>query len=195
MSASVAAVLFAAAITPGPNNLVVMNAASRGNVTAAAAPIAGIVIGTMGMVLSVRFGLDATLMYWPMATEVLRYVGAVLLLYLAARTVIGGWTAPADRGSPSPTRRTFVPMLLLQIVNPKTWVLAPTVSATHVATGGPLAVLVLLTAIVPSACLAVWTIAGRALAPLLARTVLRRAFVLVMAGVLASFAIVLAISG
>lgn len=63
------------------------------------------------------------------------------------------------------------------------------------ATGGPLAVLVLLTAIVPSACLAVWAIAGRALAPLLARTVPRRAFVLVMAGVLASFAIVLAISG
>ena len=122
LSASVAAVLFAAAITPGPNNLVVMDAASRGRLVSAVPPIAGIVIGTVGMVLAVRFGLDATVAQWPTASSALRYVGAALLLYLASRTVIGGWTATssADRRSSSLPSGTFLAMLLLQIVNPKT---------------------------------------------------------------------------
>lgn len=189
--------LFAAAITPGPNNLIVMDAASRGKLIAAAPLIAGIVAGTVGMVLAVRFGLDAALAQWPTTSDVLRYTGAALLLYLAARTVIGGWAAraTADPANPPPARGAFLPMLFLQIVNPKTWVLAATVSAAHAAAGGPLAVLVLLTATVPAACLFVWAAAGRALAPLMARTVLRRAFALMMGGVLAGFAVALAISG
>ncbi|MEL7151932.1 MAG: LysE family transporter [Pseudomonadota bacterium] len=182
MSASVAAMLFAAATTPGPNNLVVTDAASQGKLTSVAAPIAGIVIGTLGMVLSIRFGLDAALTQWPTATGMQRYIGAALLPSLAARSVIGGWKATAYLGNPSPARGSFFAMLLLQIGNPKTWVLAATVSAAHVTTGGSLAVLVLLTASVPATCLTVWAIAGRALAPFLARTMPRRAFALMMGG-------------
>ena len=195
MTLSVAALLFAAAITPGPNNFIVMNAASRGKLIAVAAPIAGIVTGTLGMVLSIRLGLDAALAQWPNAQDALRYVGAALLLYLAARAVIGGWTISADRGSSSNIGDTFLPMLLLQIVNPKTWVLAATVSTAHAAASNSLAVLALLIVTVPTICLAVWAIAGRALAPIMARSVPRRAFALSMGGALACFAIVLAISG
>lgn len=49
MTTSVAAILFTAAITPGPNNFVVMDTAARSRLAAAAAPIAGIVLGTLAL--------------------------------------------------------------------------------------------------------------------------------------------------
>lgn len=51
MSASIAFILFAAAITPGPNNLVVLDVARR-NFFATLAPIAGIVLGTLALILA-----------------------------------------------------------------------------------------------------------------------------------------------
>ncbi|MER0240223.1 hypothetical protein [Fulvimarina sp. MAC8] len=96
-------------------------------------------------------------------------------------------------GEPDPAYGTFIPVLLLQIVNSKTWVFAATNSAAHVATGGSLAILVALTATVPAACLAVWAVAGRAIAPLMERALPRRMFAALMGSVLAGFAVALVV--
>lgn len=190
MSASVAAVLFAAAITPGPNNLIVMDAAARGRLSSALPPIAGIVLGTIGIVLVVRFGLDTVMARWPGASDPLRYLGAGLLLYLAIRMVLAGWRAAGpDQAKPPSSGGTFLSLVALQIANPKTWVLATTVSTTHAAQGdGSLAVLIALTAAVPALCLSAWALAGRSLVPLLQRSVPRCVFAVTMGSILAGFA-------
>ena len=122
MSASVAAVLFVAAITPGPNNVVVMDVSARSRLAAAAAPIAGIVLGTLVLVIAVRFGLGAVLDGWEHGRTVLRFAGAGLLAFLAIRVLLGAWTNGTKPGRPPPshTAGLFAAMLTLQIVNPKT---------------------------------------------------------------------------
>ena len=128
MIGSIAAVLFAAAITPGPNNLVVMSAAARGGLRGAGAPIAGIVAGTLVLVLAVQLGLNAVLAQWPAAVHVFRILAAGLLFYIGVRIVLSGWADKRaslqgdGRGLPLESMKLLVAMLALQIVNPKTWV-------------------------------------------------------------------------
>ena len=67
--------------------------------------------------------------------------------------------------------------------------------AAHAAQGGgSLAVLFALTVTVPTACLAVWAVASRGLAVLMARTVPRRVFAIAMGSVLTGFAVALVVS-
>ena len=74
--------------------------------------------------------------------------------------------------------------------------LAATVGVAHAAVGDEsLTVLVALTTTVPTACLMAWAVAGRALAPLMARTLPRRVFAVLMGSVLASFAAALVVWG
>ncbi len=199
MSASVATVLFVAAITPGPNNIVVMDVAARSRLTAALAPIAGIVMGTLGLVIAIHFGLEAILDRWEHGSIVLRIVGAGLLVFLAIRLVQGGWSgnAEVERNQPSPsTVGLFIAMLTLQIVNPKTWVLALTVNAAHAsAVNSSILPLVGLIIVIPTVCLLIWAVAGRTLQPALARPLARRAFVIAMGAILLMFAGALAIGG
>ena len=189
MSVAATAILFAAAITPGPNNFVVMDVAGRDRPTAVAATIGGIVAGTLALVVGVWFGLDALLARWPAGDLVLRLAGFGLLVYLALRTVLAGWSD--DAASQASSRRQghlFPVMLLLQLVNPKTWVLAMAVVAVH--GDAPLPTLLSLVVTVPTACLLVWAAAGRALASVLARPKVRKVFAAVMGSALLAFAIV-----
>ena len=195
MIASVAAILFAAAITPGPNNLVVMDA-GRGGLRAALAPIAGVVLGTLGLVFAVRFGLGAAMAARDRAEDALRVAGAALLFYLALRTMIGGWARPAATRPPQADGALFASMLALQLVNPKTWVLATAVAAAHAArAGASLGGLAVLAVVVPTGCLLVWAIAGRGLGHLLERSPIRQGFATLMAAALAGFAVALLVDG
>ncbi|WP_371171615.1 LysE family translocator [Aliiroseovarius sp. 2305UL8-7] len=155
MSASVVAILFAAAITPGPNNIVVMDAAARSRLAAAAAPIAGIVLGTLTLVLAVRFGVDAVLDGWVHGRLAMRFLGASLIAYLAVRIVAGGWHyAEEATGSSRSKASLFTAMLAFQLLNPKTWVLALTVGSVHAGVeDASIPGLITAVLIVPSLCL------------------------------------------
>lgn len=188
MIVSVATILFAAAITPGPNNLIVMGAA-RGGLRAAIAPIAGVVLGTLGLVLAVRFGFGAAMAAQDGAKDVLRIGGATLLGYLAVRTLLAGWTDPGKAKQRPADGALFASMVALQLVNPKSWVLATAVAATHAAqTDASLVALIALTIAVPTACLLLWAAAGRGLGSFLERRGIKQAFATLMAIALLGFA-------
>ena len=53
---AVAALIALGALTPGPNNLVVLGAGARGGLWAALPPIAGIVAGSLAMLAVVAAG-------------------------------------------------------------------------------------------------------------------------------------------
>ena len=195
MTSAVVLVLLTATITPGPNNLVVMEAASRGRIAPALPAIAGIVIGTVGMVLAARLGLDALLARWADGEIVLRIIGAGLLALIGLRTVLSGWRArEADSRQASST--LFSSMLTLQVVNPKTWVLASAVGTTHAAAPrASLVGLAVATILVPTFSLLLWAAAGRSISVPLGRPAIRRAFATAMGTVLIAFAAFLLASG
>ena len=202
MIGSIAAVLFAAAITPGPNNLVVMSAAARGGLRSAVAPIVGIVTGTLVLVLAVQLGLNAVLAQWPEAVHVFRVLAACLLFYIGARIVLSGGADNSaslqdeGRGFPLESIKLLLTMLALQLVNPKTWVLAATVGTIYAAQErGSIVMLGVLTVAIPSACLAIWAAGGLVLSPLMERTIPRRVFAVCAGGILIGFAGMLALSG
>ncbi|MEO1564385.1 MAG: LysE family translocator [Pseudomonadota bacterium] len=201
MIGSIAAVLVAAAITPGPNNLVVMSAAAREGLRGAVSPIFGIVTGTLVLVLAVQLGLNAVLAQWPSAVHVFRILAAGLLFYIGFRIVLSGWSDNSvslkdeGRSLPLSSIKLFVAMLALQIVNPKTWVLAATVGTTYAAQErGSIVMLGVLTIAIPSLCLAVWAAGGLVLSPLMERTIPRRMFAVCAGGILIGFAGMLALS-
>lgn len=191
-----AAVLFAAAITPGPNNVVVMDVAVRSRLLGTAAPIAGIVLGTLSLVMAMRFGLDAALDRWTDSRLALQIIGAGLLVYLAVRIILSGWSVEDGRVEPTPVAGgLFGAMLALQLVNPKTWVLALTVSAAHAgAESASMPGLIALVIAIPTLCLLAWALAGRVLQPLLTRAVVRRIFAIIMGTMLMVFAGMLALN-
>lgn len=195
MSASVIAILFAAAITPGPNNLVVMDAARRG-LRAALAPISGTVLGTLGLVLTVRFGLDAVIETYEKADTVLRILGAALLGYIGLRMLISGWSPHVGTKQQGIKQAFFAPMLILQLVNPKTWLMATAVAAAHTTQASTSAIqLAALTVAVPAACLFVWAVAGKQLGGFLEQPPARQIFASAMALSLAGFAALLLFNG
>lgn len=195
MSASIAFILFAAAITPGPNNLVVVDVARR-SLFATVWTIAGIVLGTLVLVLALRLGLDVAFSTHPGAGSTMRVFGAFVLGWLAIRALVGGWsrtTASADE-APAP-RALFLTMLSFQIANPKTWVLASAVSTTHASQiDASLLALVLLTLFVPAICLIVWATIGQVLGRLFQKPIMQKAMSLAFALTFGAFAIVLLLS-
>ena len=110
MSASIAFILFAAAITPGPNNLLVLDVARQG-FSATLAPIAGIILGTLVLILGLRLGLDFALSAYPAAEPIMRVAGACVLGYLALRALRAGWSKPSkDDETPPENRALFFAM-------------------------------------------------------------------------------------
>lgn len=177
MSASIAFILFAAAITPGPNNLVVVDVARRG-LHAAVPPIAGIVLGTLAVVLGLRFGLGATLAAHPTADHIMRIAGVCVLGYLSIRTFAFCWSKPSTSTEEISARRAlFFALLSFQIVNPKTWVLASAVSTTHAALDEvSILSLVLPTIFVPACCLFVWGMMGQVLGRFFQDPIINKSF-------------------
>lgn len=162
----VAGLLLAAAITPGPNNFIVFEAAARGGFAAAVRVILGVVIGTLLLLALVSAGIDAAMSAAPAIRIVLSVAGAVYLAWLGAAML-----RPAARSASSSPQRSLPSSILgvaaFQLFNPKAWVLVATAAA---AIGsGSVVLLAVLIVIVTSLCLFVWTLCGKALARVLER--------------------------
>jgi threonine/homoserine/homoserine lactone efflux protein len=177
-------VLIAAAITPGPNNFLVLEAGARRGALAAGRAIAGVVIGSLLLLALVWTGLGVAMQTAPLAQLLLSVAGALYLGWLGAAMFASaareGHAAPAHK--PMPT--TFLGIAAFQILNPKAWVLVTTAAAAMAGAGG-FVVLALLVVLISSLCLALWALAGRALSRFLERPEPRFWFDRAMGGLLA----------
>lgn len=150
------AALSVAAITPGPNNLIVLEAGTRGGLRAAVPLVTGVVAGSLILLLAVWLGLAGVLKSFPHATAVTAVLAAAYLCWLATRL----WSCGASIVAEPANARTVSPVWIAaqQWVNPKAWVFVMTVAAV----GAPLGIptVVAATAIVTSVCLIAWAVAG-----------------------------------
>ncbi|PWB32423.1 lysine transporter LysE [Pseudomonas sp. SDI] len=155
---------FVSSITPGPNNTMLLASGVNFGVRRTIPHAMGVTLGFMVMVLAVGLGLGEVFKAYPLAYTVLRYIGALYLLYLAYRIASSGPLSATD-----PQRRTplgFWGAAAFQWVNPKAWVMAIGAITTYTPAQGYLfnvGVISIVFAVVnlPSVC--VWVMFGSAL--------------------------------
>jgi threonine/homoserine/homoserine lactone efflux protein len=115
--------LWVAAITPGPNNMLLTASGANFGFLRSLWLLIGIMIGMQVMLLMVAFGIGGLILLYPSLHLVLKIGGSAYLLWLAWKIASAKYekldteTAPA---APMP----FWLGGLLQLINPKAWLMA-----------------------------------------------------------------------
>ena len=79
---------FVTSVTPGPNNMMLLASGVNFGVRRSIPHMLGISLGFMLLVAAVGLGLGQVFQRLPVLHDVLRYVGAAYLLYLAWKTYV-----------------------------------------------------------------------------------------------------------
>ena len=113
---------FVASITPGPTNILVLSNSARYGLKAALPIVLGACMGAAGIVLLVGSGVGQSLAQLPRVQAAMQWVGVAWLSYLAWQI----FRAPAEVIDPDTAQKRLglVGAAGLQLVNPKTWMMA-----------------------------------------------------------------------
>ena len=168
---AVTGIIAVAFATPGPNNLAVLAAASRGGFIRAAPTAAGVIAGTIALVVVSWAGAGLVFEGNPAARSGLAVAGGLYFAWLGVQLIRSNETA--EDGS-APCSLSFVAMFLLQFVNPKAWLLVLAVIATAHGSVAHLAVLVSIMSAVSLVCLSLWAAMGRIIGVLFRGSAARR---------------------
>ena len=190
-AAPLAAFTFVMAITPGPNNLMLLTSGARFGLRRTTAHLVGITLGFIGVMLIAYAGVGTVIAAYPALTDVLTVACVLYLLWLGYQLLRESWSAdeaaPADAAVTTGGARpqTILQATLFQLVNPKGWGAAVTAAGivTRDGLSPAISVLMLLavTAIVSPPCTVVWALFGASLRPLLHRRAVRIGFSISMA--------------
>jgi threonine/homoserine/homoserine lactone efflux protein len=174
--------ILTAAITPGPNNFLVLKLAGQRNLRSVLMPIGGMVAGGLAMIALAQFGLAVFTSRHTWIRDGIVICGALYLvvlgLLLVYRSLRTG-SVPTERVQEAPIGA--LALFVFQFLNPKAWVLVLTVSAAAGCVGQcdrqwPVVTLLLLFAAISGACLLAWAVLGRLAARFLQRERLRARF-------------------
>ena len=164
---AVSLIVLVAAITPGPNNFIVLATAMRGSRPAIFQAIALIVLGTLSLLLLVWAGAGELFRHQPLLRPLLTLLGGGYLCWMGLRLMLRASitraAVPGDSGLP-----TGSGIAVFQLMNPKSWVLVLTAFSALPAgmdRGQALAGLLLVFPVITTACLGLWAAAGHMLAP------------------------------
>ena len=116
-----AAIALGMVLTPGPNMVyLISRAISQGRV-AGLISLGGVALGFVFYMLCAAFGITAIVMAVPYAYDMLRFAGALYLLYLAWQALRPGGRSPFQvRKLPKDSpRRLFAMGFLTNLLNPK----------------------------------------------------------------------------
>jgi len=163
--------LLIAAITPGPNNLVVMRAAARNGWIAACPAVAGVVAGGLALLVVVAAGVGRVFSMWPWLRVAVEVGGALYLGWSGTRMIAAAGREVDPMAAPNGLAGLFV----FQFLNPKGWTMVLTVVAALPAADATHAFMRLapLFICIPAACLLLWAGLGGVLAPHMTRPVVR----------------------
>ena len=102
--------------TPGPANLLMMTVGSRYGTGAAMPFNAGLVLGKMGLNLSMAIGVGFLLTTMPVVLTALKFLSAAVMIFLSVRTLGGAADAPELTAPPG-----WRSGLIVHPLNPKAW--------------------------------------------------------------------------
>lgn len=161
--------LFIAAITPGPNNVMLTASGMNFGYKKTIPHMAGIVSGFTVLLLLCAFGVGAAVAAFPPIMIGLKILGATYLVYLAWRIFNGGRVGLKEKTEKAVRPLTFLEATGFQFINPKNIVFALAAVTLLPAEAPLLALGVLLTAICFVVCTfatSAWTLFGAMVAAL-----------------------------
>lgn len=169
--------LFAATVTPGPNNLLMLRIGLENGRHAALAPATGVVLGGVAMLLLTCAGLARAFAAHPWLRVATAICGAGWVMWLGVRLMCSSGALTGARvRSAGGSARDLLRMFLFQFVNPKSWILVLTITAAAGDKAVSLATLIVLFILIPYGCLALWAGGGSLAASLLCDTKARLRF-------------------
>ena len=179
---------FVMSATPGPNNVMLATTGANFGGRGALPVIGGIQAGLFVQTMLMCAGLGSLFMAWPLAHQLLRFGGALYLIWLAWK--MSGASVAAVR---APERVSFAQAAVFQALNPKSWMKAVTVAVVFMPAGGATLVNALtvaaISALVGAPCNAMWALFGVAIRGVLIDPARRRIFNLTMGAILLGLAL------
>lgn len=145
------------ALSPGPNNTIVMHAGAQGGARDAAPAIAVIVAAGAAMVLVTSSLVDTIVS--PAISRWTAIAGGLLLAGLGLSMM----RRRSDAGEGARPTLDLASLAAFQFLNPKGWLLAASASALALASGMHTVLIALAFAAICASCLLVWAVAGQAL--------------------------------
>ena len=109
--------------TPGPNNSILTASGIKFGFVKTIPNIFGIPTGHSIQLTLVCFGLGSLFLKFPYLLEILKYIGAIYLMYLAWK-IFGSLNIKNTENKSAPLK--FYEAILFQFVNPKAWVICIT---------------------------------------------------------------------
>ena len=110
-------------VTPGPNNSILTASGIKFGFIRTIPNIFGIPTGHGIQLSLVCFGLGSLFVQFPILLDILKYIGAIYLLYLAWK-MFGSINIASVEDKSSPLK--YYEAILFQFVNPKAWVICIT---------------------------------------------------------------------
>lgn len=153
---------FVASITPGPTNILVLSNSARYGLKAALPIIFGACAGAAGLVLLVGSGFGQSLVHLPKVQMAMQWIGIAWLSYLAWQI----FSAPAQAIEMDATEKPLglIGAASLQLINPKTWMMALAVVSVFAGNGeerqSQVVVLSLVFFLISLPCLGTWALLG-----------------------------------
>ena len=116
-----ATIIVALALTPGPDVMYITTRGIAQGRTAALLSTVGICIGYLVYTMLAALGLSALLQSSAIAFEIVRYAGAIYLLYLGIRALLSKNSGPQTPGAVNPVSpgRILQQGILTSMLNPK----------------------------------------------------------------------------
>jgi threonine/homoserine/homoserine lactone efflux protein len=192
-----AAFAFVMSITPGPNNLMLLNSGVRFGVRRSMPHVLGITVGFGGLIAVAFAGVATLVLLNPGVMTVLTVCCVLYLLWLAWQLVraprVPTAAANTDAATDALQPMSFVGAGLFQFVNPKGWAMA--VASVGITAHWPvepalgLTWLLLVAMLINLPCVLVWMIGGAMLRRLLGSPGIRRAFDFAMAALVVATAL------
>lgn len=173
----IAGVVALGAVSPGPNNLIVMESGMQRGILRTLPTIGGVVVGTLVQVAIVIAGFEFVAVNANMSLA-LALLGSAYLAWLGAnliRQAIGGSDKNAT-GAKANSPAGLMQMSLLQFVNPKTWALVTLAVAALQGWEFRTLALGVIFSVVPSVCLLLWALLGKRASAFLAHATNRKWF-------------------
>ena len=121
--ATISVYYFVMYATPGPNNSILTASGIKFGFIRSVPNIIGISSGHGIQLTLVCFGLESLFLQFPILLEILKYIGACYLLYLAWK-MFGSLNISITDEKSSPLK--YYEAILFQFVNPKAWVICIT---------------------------------------------------------------------
>ncbi len=172
---------FASSITPGPNNMMLMASGANFGWKRTFPHWLGVVTGFSIMIVGCGLGLGGLFTAFPVLHEILKWVGAAYLVWLAYKV---GSSKKLSGGGSSGKPMSFLAAVAFQAVNPKAWAMALTAVTVYLPPQNYLANLMIATAVfagINAPCVACWLSFGIGMRRFLENPKALQAFNIVMA--------------